>query len=201
MRRQLKSMILAAAIAGAFAVPRLAAQSAPVQAASARARFQLSVAVTYDETLANSITSESFWMEGGRVQVCGDFYRGLGAVADIAGMNAGNIRSTGISLDMVTATFGPRYTWSRAHSRTSYYGQALLGEAEGFNGLFPEAGAAVSSTYSMALQVGGGVSVALSPRVSLRAFQADWLRTQFPNSTTLVQNNLHLGAGIVFRFR
>jgi len=28
--------------------------------------------------------------------------------------------------------------------------------------------------------------------------QADWLRTQLPNSTTNVQNDLHLGAGIVF---
>ena len=201
MRRQLSSALLVAAIAGAVAVPRLAAQGAPVQAAAERVAFPLSVAVTYDATLANSITSQSFWMNGGRVQVCGDFYRGLGIVADIAGMNAGNIHSTGISLDMVTATFGPRYTWSRAHSRTSIYGQGLLGVANGFNGLFPEPGAAVTSTYSMALQVGGGVDVALTPRIALRAFQADWLRTQFPNSTTLVQNSLHLGAGFVFRFR
>ena len=28
----------------------------------------------------------------------------------------------------------------------------------------------------------------------------DWLRTQLPNATTKVQNNLRLGAGLVFRF-
>jgi len=30
---------------------------------------------------------------------------------------------------------------------------------------------------------------------------ADWIRTQFPNGTTSVQNNLRLGAGVVIRMR
>lgn len=201
MRIQLTSVLLAAAIAGALAVPRIAAQTTAPSATAARIKFPLSVAITYDATLANAITSQSFWMQGGRVQLCGDFYHGLGMVADIAGMHAGNIRSTSVSLDMVTTTFGPRYTWSPARSRASFYGQGLLGIANAFHGLFPEPGAADSSTYAMALQVGGGVEISISPRVAIRAIQADWLRTQFPNSTTLVQNSLHLGAGIVFRFR
>jgi hypothetical protein len=52
----------------------------------------------------------------------------------------------------------------------------------------------------LALCIGGGVNVALRHRLALRAFEADWLRTQLPDGTTNVQNNLRLGAGLVFRF-
>jgi len=34
----------------------------------------------------------------------------------------------------------------------------------------------------------------------LRAFEVNWLRTQLPNSTNNAQNDVHFGAGIVFRF-
>lgn len=34
-----------------------------------------------------------------------------------------------------------------------------------------------------------------------RLLEASWLRTEFENATTDVQNNLQLGAGIVFRIR
>ena len=46
----------------------------------------------------------------------------------------------------------------------------------------------------------GGMNVPLSGHLAVRAFEADWLRTQLPNATTNVQNNLRLGAGLVFRF-
>jgi hypothetical protein len=35
---------------------------------------------------------------------------------------------------------------------------------------------------------------------ALRVFRASYLRTQFPNTTTNIQNSLSLGAGIVWRF-
>jgi hypothetical protein len=41
----------------------------------------------------------------------------------------------------------------------------------------------------------------LTRHVSLRVIQANWLRTQMPNATTNVQNNLLLGAGVVFHSR
>jgi hypothetical protein len=49
--------------------------------------------------------------------------------------------------------------------------------------------------------MGGGMNIALSPHIALRAFQANWLRAQLPNASTNVQNNLNLGAGLVLRFR
>jgi hypothetical protein len=157
--------------------------------------------VTYDATLSNAITGKSFWMQGGSVQVHGQFYRGLGVVADIAGMHTGNINSSGVGLDMVTATFGPRYTWSPAHARCALFGQALVGDAIGFNSVFPGVKGVTDTSYNLAVKAGGGMNIALSPRLALRAFEANWVRTELPNSTTNVQNNVSLGTGVVMRFR
>jgi hypothetical protein len=99
------------------------------------------------------------------------------------------------------ATFGPRYLWSPAHHRCSFFGHALVGEANGFDSVFPGVGSATSSANSLALQVGGGLDLAIKHRLLLRAFEADWLRTELPNADTNVQNNIRLAAGVVVRFR
>src|SRR5262249_40531902 len=80
------------------------------------------------------------------------------------------------------------------------FGQGLIGEAHGFNSYFPSSTGVQTDYNSFALQLGGGVDLGLSQHFAVRAIQADWLRTQFPNSTTNVQNSLRLGAGIVVRF-
>jgi len=100
---------------------------------------------------------------------------------------------------MVTATFGPRYNWAPAHRRYELFGQVLAGEANGFHSVFPTRNAVIDSSNSLALKMGGGMNIALSHRIALRAFQANWLRTQLPNATTNVQNNLILGTGLVLR--
>lgn len=194
MRKQLSRMLLAVTVAAGTVSPLLAQRAV-------QEKYPLSVAVTYDATYANVITGRQFWMQGGRVQVAADFYHGLGVVGDVAGMHQRSILSSGITLSLVTATFGPRYTWRPAHRRTSFYGQALWGVAEGFDGLFPVNGQPVTSSNSFAEQLGGGMDIDLSPRLAVRPFQADWLRTRLPNLTTNAQNSMHLGAGIVFRFR
>lgn len=157
------------------------------------------VAVVYNPLMANVVGVNSFWMQGGSAQVHGQFWHGLGAVADVAGLHAGDINSNGVGLDLVTATFGPRYTWS--HRRYAVFGQALAGEAFGLNSIFPSSTGTSDSANSMALYVGGGVNMHLTRHVSARAFEADWLRTQLPNATTNVQNNLRLGAGLIYRFK
>jgi hypothetical protein len=194
------AMIAMAMIAASLAAP-LAAQNA---ASSAGERDSsgvghLEVAVTYDATLSNMVGGSSFWMQGGHVETEGSFYRGLGVVADVGGTHAANINSAGAGLDLVTATFGPRYTWS--HHRSGLFGQVLVGEAWGMNSTFPNPAGATTSANSLALEAGGGVNLALSPHFALRAFQANWFRTQLPNGASNLQNNLRLGAGFVFRFR
>ena len=216
MQRQLSKMLLqgaktwpgmitvgmiAAVIAAAPAAAPLAAQDTSSLAGQkhSSAVGHLDVAVTYNSTLSNITSGSSFWMRGGSVEVEGRFYRGLGAVADIAGMHAANINATGVGLDLIMATFGPRYTWSR--HRYEFYGQGLVGEVWGMNGIFPNPAGANTVADSMAVEAGSGLNVTLSPHLALRAFQANWLRTQLPNNASNVQNNLRLGAGFVFRFR
>jgi len=159
----------------------------------------LDVAVTYNATRGGSTPNASFWMQGGSVELQGRFYHGLSVVADIAGAHAANINSSGVGLDMVTATFGPRYNWAPPHRRYEIFGQALAGDANGFHSVFPTSSGAIDSSNSLALKMGGGLSIALSRRMALRAFEVNWLRTQLPNATTNIQNNLIFGAGLVFR--
>jgi hypothetical protein len=52
---------------------------------------------------------------------------------------------------------------------------------------------------AFALQVGGGIDMRIAYHFAMRAIQADWIRIQFPNGATNVQNTLRLGAGVVPR--
>ena len=162
---------------------------------------RLEVAILYDSLLTNVVRANRFWMQGGSVQVDGQFWHGLGVEADVSGFHAENANNAGVGLDMVTTTFGPRYCWSPAHHRYSVFGHALAGEANGFDSIFPAARAASSSANSLALQIGGGMDLAVKHRLLLRVFEADWLRTQLPNADTNVQNNIRLAAGVVVQFK
>jgi hypothetical protein len=158
------------------------------------------VAITYDALQANIVPDNNFWMQGGSVQLHAQFWRGLGMVADIAGLHTGKVNGTGAGLSMVTTTFGPRYTWPFAHHRYAVFAQALAGEANGFDSVFPTANGAHNSADGLALKIGGGMNLHLSRHLAVRVFEADWLRTQLPNATSGVQNNLRMGAGLVFKF-
>jgi hypothetical protein len=74
-----------------------------------------------------------------------------------------------------------------------------FGQAWGLNSYFPTPSGVQTDYISFALQVGGGVDIGLSRHFGVRVFQAGWLRTEFPNANTNVQNNLRLAAGIVLR--
>jgi hypothetical protein len=197
VHRQFRSMLLGGVVILVGAAPMLVAQDK----GTTPERGTLDVAFTYNAAYSHVIDGKSFWMQGGSAQLHGQIYRGLGVVADVAGMHASNINATGVGLDLVTATFGPRYTWSHPHAKYALYAQALAGLGIGFNSIFPAASGANTTASNLALKMGGGMNIALSPHVGLRAFEADWLRTALPNSTTNVQNNVSLGAGVFFRFK
>jgi hypothetical protein len=174
------------------------AARAGAQMSEPPARNPLEVAVTYNPMLTNTVGGYGFSMQGGSVQVHGQFFRGWGVVADVSGLHANMLPHSTDGLDLVTADFGPRYTWSPVHHRLALFGQFLVGEAFGMNSIFPSTGGVSSRANGLALQVGGGINVPLSTHVGVRAFEADWLRTALPNSTTNIQNNLRLGVGIFF---
>ncbi len=178
----------------------VAATSLAAQGASSASPGRVEVAVMYAPLHSNEITDSGFWMQGGAAQLHVRLWRNLGVAADVTGSHVGNIGSSGVGLDMVTATLGPRFTWSIRHPKLSIYGQGLVGEANAFNGVFPSQTSAGTSASSLAVLVGGGATVNCSRHLAVRVLEADWLRTQLPNATTDVQNNLRIGAGVVFRF-
>jgi len=162
----------------------------------------LELAISYNAAYAGQANGNQFWLSGGNAELAGHFYRGLSVIANITGLHTAHT-GAGVPLNLLFATFGPRYSWRvarrapTAHS-VSIFGEGLVGEAHGFGGLFPAPGGANSVASSLALQAGGGLDIPLAQHLSLRALQASWLRTQLPNTTTNVQNNLQLGIGIVF---
>jgi opacity protein-like surface antigen len=161
---------------------------------------KIDVAVTFTaERSLRSATSDSFWMQGGSIELGTNTWRGLGIAANVSGTHTGAVGETTIPLSIVTATFGPRYRWHADH-RLSIYVEGLIGEANGFKSLFPTVTGSQTSANSLAAQVGGGVDYRLSQHVAVRVAEAAWQHTQLPNGTNNIQNDLRLGAGILLRF-
>ena len=179
----------------------LSAQQVPAK----NAEPELSLAITYNAQRGIVTSSgNGFWTQGGGAELMATFYHGLGIAADVTGTHASNISPSGVDLTMVTATFGPTYTWGlprhgKSQREWKIFGESLLGVANGLDSVFPNAAGAQSSSNSLALQVGGGADLDLSRHIAVRVLQADWLRTELPNAASNVQNNLQLGAGIVFQ--
>jgi len=175
------------------------------KAAASSGHQELDFAVTYTEQYSNLVATPTFWYSGGGAELSAQLYHGFGLAANVAGTQTGNAADSGVGLTMVTATFGPSYTYyhpiGAAQKRSlAVFGQGLIGQAWGFNSYFPSPTGVQTDDIPFALQVGGGVDIGLSRHLGIRAFQADWVRTQFPNGTTNVQNNFRLAAGVVFRF-
>jgi hypothetical protein len=173
------------------------AQSAPID-----------LAVTYDAMHTNHITSQSFWMQGGAVELGARLYRGLSIAARVEGDHDGANSADGVPLSLVTTVFGPRYTMETRSHRYALFGEGLAGISNGFHSLFSEGSGPVgsvnagttSSSNALAVDVGGGLDIRLSRRFAIRAVRASYLRTQFPNTTSNIQNSLNLSSGIVVRF-
>lgn len=173
--------------------------------APAQDHCEADLAVNYTEQYSNLVSTPTFWHNGGSIELSTQTYRGFGLAANIAGTHTDNAAGSHVELSLVTATFGPRYTWyhpmgAERKRSLAIFGQGLLGQAWGFDSYFPDPAGAQTDAESMALQVGGGVDLGLSRHFGVRIFQADWVRTQLPNGTTNVQNTLRLGAGVLFRF-
>src|ERR1700677_1285387 len=174
MRTSIHGSVL---LGGVFIMAGLAASGQKATSAE-QPGTPIDVAIIYDASRANVVAGTGFWMQGGGIEMHGLFWHGLGVVADVAFLHAASMNEAAVGLDMVTATFGPRYTWSKPHSRYSLFGQVLAGEANGLNSTFPSSPQAVTTANSIAEKLGGGVNITLTRHFAVRAFEADWLRTQ-----------------------
>jgi peptidoglycan-associated lipoprotein len=164
------------------------------------------VAITYDAVRANHSAVDSFWMQGGAVELGVGLYRKLGVAARIEGLHSAPSTANGVPLSMVVVVVGPRYRLTTRGGKYALFGEGLVGYADGFRSQFSENSGSAGTTSTqvttnanaLAIEAGGGVDVRLSRKIAIRPIEASYLRTQFPNFTTNVQNSLRVGAGIVF---
>ena len=160
------------------------------------------VALTYHWVRSNTQPADCgcFDLNGGGISASWHFAEKWAAVAEVSGEHADSGPSTGNSLTLVSYLAGVRYTlpqvWRHGSHRPQPFAQVLAGAAHAGGGI---AGAG-DGTMAFAARVGGGLDVPLTSHIAIRALQVDYDLTDFPNSTNNHQNNLLLGAGLVYRW-
>jgi len=164
-------------------------------AAGTASDFDVSVDYSYVRARSASGLSSSN-LQGGSASVNYNFRGRLGIVGDFGGYVFTG-QPAGLSAQMYTYLFGPRFTF-RKSERFLPYAQVLLGGGR----LNASTATVQAGENGFAMAAGGGLDINLNHRFAIRAVQAEYLMTRFPNSAaiTVTQNNFRLSAGLVFRF-
>lgn len=161
----------------------------------------LAVTFTYNPVFTRTVGGGSVVLEGGGVQLSSQIGKGgASLVADFSGAHAASLNNSTIATSLITITGGGRYTFQNPYTSRSYYVQALAGDGIGFGGTFPSSGRTKTSAQGLAVLAGGGMDIFWSPLLSFRVIEADWLRTSLPNSSSNMQNDFRIGAGVKLRF-
>jgi len=123
------------------------------------------------------------------------------AVGDITIGHAGAIGSGGASLTLSTFTAGARYLPRIGHSPVQAFGQVLVGLAHASGSLVQaNTPGTANAGAAFAANLGGGLDLHASRRLSVRLVEADYLLTTVDNGTNNHQNNLRISAGVVIHF-
>lgn len=138
-----------------------------------------------------------FSLNGGSGWVGIGLTRHFAIVGEVAAQHGSNIAGTNGDLTLTSYLFGPRYTVHR-FERVKPFGQFLVGGAHASGSEAPGTSGLPGSPNAFALTAGGGLDVSLSKHFSLRMIQADYYFTHFGNGVNDRQNNLRIGAGLVF---
>jgi outer membrane immunogenic protein len=176
------------------------AQSA--QAPTSQPHAELALDYSYLRSNAPPGGCDCFNLNGGSATFAWHFKpRSFALVGDVSVTHTSGISSNSYSLTLSTFTAGGRYTPRFGRSPLKPFGQILVGIAhssgslvEGQNSTTSNAGAA------FAANVGGGIDLRASHRISFRLVEADYLVTTFDNGLNGHQNNLRLSTGVVLHF-
>lgn len=163
--------------------------------------YKLEAGVDYNYVRANGPPGGCgcFSMNGGNVWVGYHLTDSFSVVAEFSGQHAGNINGSGEDLTLFSYLFGPRYTL-RKSERWLPFGQVLLGGAHASGSFEPSPEGGSGSFNSFSAVAGGGLDIAATRHVAIRAIEADYYLTRFPNGVNSHQNNLRISAGLVLRF-
>lgn len=176
-----------------------AALAPPARAQSDSSKFELGLNYNYVRANGPPATCACFSMNGGGAWLGYRLTNSFTAVAEFSAQHAGNINGTGEDLTLFSYLFGPRYTW-RKSELFQPFGQILLGGAHSSGTFEPSLTGASGSFNAFAMVAGGGLDLNFSRRIALRAFEADYYFTKFPNGVNDHQNNLRVAAGVVIHF-
>ena len=141
-----------------------------------------------------------FWMAGGTGEISYPVWRNFSAVAEVAGHSTGSVPGFNVGLSLVSGMGGLRMRWPN-HTRFQPFGQALFGGVHGFDSYFPAPVGKLPTSYdtSYSMAIGGGLDVAISRHIWIRALKADYNYSSLRNLQGNNQNQLRIGVGILFR--
>ena len=195
MKRALLS-IFALTLAGASAAK---AQGFPDKIAMA-SRFDMTTGYNFVHANAPPGMCGCFSMNGAFLSGSMDLNSLLGLTGQVTANHATDISALGQNLTLTTWMAGPRVTWHR--ERFSPYGQILAGEAHGTGSYFPSSNSMsyTSSASGFAYSAGLGLTYSISPRLGIRALDAQYLHTGLPNGNDDSQHHIQLSTGIIVRF-
>ena len=158
--------------------------------------------VTFSEMYANAPVGGCgcFWMAGGVGGVSVPVWRNFSAVVEAGGHTTDHIPGFNTGLSLFYGMGGVRMRLPN-HTRFQPFGQALFGGVHGFDGYFPAPVGKSPTSYdtSYAATVGGGLDIAVSKHFWIRAVQADYFYSELRNVQGDRQNQLRIGAGVLFR--
>ena len=167
--------------------------------AQPESRFEVGADYSYVRSNTPPGGCACFGLNGGGGSLAYYFNRSLAAVADINSGHSSNIGIGTSDLTLTSYVFGPRYYW-HTHARPIPFAQVLLGGAHAGNSLALRVSGRQVGSNAFATKIGGGVDYPLNQRFVLRPFEANYYLTTFGNGVNDHQNNLQIGAGVVFHF-
>ena len=119
---------------------------------------------------------------------------GLGVVGDLGGFRATSSGSGSFAGGVFTYLLGPRVNFRRG--KVTLFAQTLFGGVRTTDGIAQSTG----TENNFAMTAGGGIDIKVSMHVCVRPVQAEYFMTKIPDGLNNRQDNLRVGAGIVFQF-
>jgi hypothetical protein len=160
------------------------------------------LALSYDLVGSNAPAGQCgcFVMNGGGATAAFPLpAKDLSIVGQLSATHSGSIGSPKYSLTLVTYTIGLRYPLPLHSEHFKLFVQGLIGGAHSSGSLVAASNVLAENSHaSLAGSVGAGVDIRWKHNVSIRALEVDYMPTTFDNSSSALENNYRISAGIVF---
>ena len=161
----------------------------------------IAITFTTERAKIQSSSCSCFWLYGGGANAAITFYRGLGIATNLTAVHASNI-TPGVNLGLLSFMVGPRYTFNVSRSarrNLRVFAEELVGYVHGFDSVFPGPNGTTFSSGAFSTQTGIGMDISNHKGFGVRLFEADFVHTSLPNSSSNSQNDLRLAFGLSYR--